>query len=83
MPDLTNINYDPNARYDNGPNAAGAGRVSNQETLQNASASGLTPAGVLGAANLRVGFNAAGVSRDNIGPNAAGQPPAFFDPGPA
>lgn len=69
----TNNNYAPNERYDNGPNCAGSGRVSDQTTLQSPSPTGLGADGVLADANLRVGFSAAGVPRSNIGPNAAGQ----------
>jgi len=71
---MADKNYDPNARYDNGNNAAGSGRASTQATLVAASAKGLATDGALKSANLRVGLNAAGVARNNIGPNAAGQP---------
>jgi len=68
----TNNNYAPNERYDNGANCAGAGRVSGQDTLQLPSPTGLGTDGVLADANLRVGFSAAGVPRNNGGPNVAG-----------
>lgn len=67
-------NYDPNARFDHGPNAAGTGRVSNQPTLQAESSPGLAADGALEGAELRVGFSAAGVPRNNVGPNVAGSP---------
>ena len=72
---LTNLNYNPNARYDNGPACAGSGRVSIQSVLTlPARETGLGTNGVLGDANSRVGFSAAGVSRANSGPNVAGAP---------
>jgi len=69
---MADTNYNPNARYDQGPNSAGAGRVSNQSALQTASPTGLDSDAALGHANLRSGFSAAGVSRSNGGPNVAG-----------
>lgn len=70
-------NYNPNARYDNGPAAAGSDRVSNQTTLLTSAAfgsnTGLATDGTLNYANSRTGFHAAGVPRNNVGPNAAGQ----------
>ena len=74
MAALTNKNYDPNARYDNGPACAGSGRVSIQSVLTLSTVAGLGTNGVLGDANSRVGFSAAGVSRANSGPNVAGAP---------
>jgi len=69
-------NYDPNARYDMGPNAAGCSRVSTQEQLNEGSPTrtGLREDGMLWSANSRVGFSAAGVARNNGGPNVAGAP---------
>lgn len=69
-------NYNPNARYDMGPNAAGTGRTSNQGTLQAwaTNETGLGSDSVLGGADLRVGFNAAGNIKNNTGPNVAGAP---------
>jgi len=75
-----NVGNNPNAVYDNGPNAAGVGRVTNQDVVVTAIPKGLTKDGVLGYGNLRVGFNAAGVSRDLTGPNAAGKPKSYEYP---
>jgi len=75
-----NLGNNPNAVYDNGPNAAGVGRVTNQEVVVTAIPKGLTQAGVLGYGNIRNGFSAAGVSRSNTGPNAAGKPKSFSYP---
>ena len=80
---MADLNYDPNARYDHGPNAAGCGRVSNQAVLQAGSGGhrGLKGDGALAAAELRTGFSAAGTLRpgdrsinfvNNSGPNVAG-----------
>jgi len=82
---MADLNYNPNARYDHGPNAAGCGRVSNQDLLQVGSGgdTGLKGDGALAAAELRVGFSAAGALRtgdrsisyvNNSGPNVAGAP---------
>lgn len=70
------LNYDPNAYYDQGPNSAGAGRLSNQEDLQvgEPTRTGLRDDGVTWTAHLRTGFSAAGVPRYNHGPNVAGAP---------
>jgi hypothetical protein len=72
----TNLTYAPNAAYDCGPNAAGCGRLSAQNILNLPAigTNGLQSDGRVAFANLRVGFNAAGVSRTNSGPNAAGRP---------
>lgn len=72
--DSTRLSFDPNARYDMGANAAGCGRASLPATLQAATDKGLGADGVLLGADLRVGLNAAGVSRNNPGPNVAGAP---------
>lgn len=76
-----NYNFSPNSRYDCGPNAAGCGRVSNQAMLNSGPAVipppvfllGWQPEGVMQFANLSTGFNAAGGSRTNGGPNVAGR----------
>jgi hypothetical protein len=69
---MANKNYDPNARYDNGPNAAGSGRVSSQGTMNTATYKGLRADGTVGAANSRPGSNAAGAVKNNTGPNVVG-----------
>lgn len=71
---MADQNNDPNARYDNGPNAAGCGRVSIQSVLQSASTKGLNSDYTLGKAPIRDGFSAAGCPRSNGGPNVAGAP---------
>lgn len=82
---MADVNYNPNARFDHGPNAAGCGRVSTQATLQAGSVAvtGLKGDGALAAAELRTGFSAAGALRtgdrsinfiNNSGPNVAGAP---------
>lgn len=75
------INNAPNQRYDNGPNAAGCGRVSNQVVLQLADPAnlptGLHTDGTQGKSPIRVGFSAAGIPRNNGGPNVAGAPRSF------
>jgi len=75
-----NLGNNPNASYDNGPNAAGVGRVTNADVTATAIPQGLTKAGVLGYGNLRIGPNAAGTARDLTGPNAAGKPKSFKYP---
>jgi len=79
-------NYDPNARYDHGPNAAGTGRTSDQARLQAATPfAGLQNDGTVNGAELRIGQNAAGIPRDptrfglNSGPNVAGAPRSYSD----
>lgn len=73
---MAQTNYDPNARFDNGPAAAGSERVSNQSVLLTSAAfgsnTGLATDGTLNYANSRTGFHAAGVPRSNGGPNVAG-----------
>jgi len=78
---MADLNNDPNARYDNGPNAAGAGRSSNQAVLNAAIPyTGLDFDGSMQAAPLRAGFGAAGIPKGmnrygiNCGPNVAGAP---------
>lgn len=85
-----NGTFDPNARYNPGPNAAGCGRVSTQATMATPvvtvlasgtqSVTGLSlnntglkeTDGVVSNTNLWIGRNAAGVNRNNPGPNVAG-----------
>ena len=74
-----NLNYDPNARYDSGPNAAACGKTVNQGTLQTGIPQGNTSAGVVNNGVIRTGFSAAGVPKNNAGPNAAGAPRTFLD----
>jgi hypothetical protein len=71
---MANENYDPNARYDHGPNAATGGRVSEQSVLAAGADYGLASDGALVHAESRVGFGAAGALRDNTGGNVAGAP---------
>ena len=78
---MADLNNNPNARYDHGPNAAGAGRVSNQAVLGAAiPVTGLDFDGSMQDAALRTGFHAAGISKTteryglNTGPNVAGAP---------
>lgn len=78
---MANVNFDPNARYNMGPNAAGCGRVSVETTLTSTGTYGLTMHSfgsgtddVLANSNLWDGFNAAGAGRANPGPNRAGAP---------
>ncbi len=78
MADTIKIDFDPNARYDTGPNAAGCGRASTQDVLSSGvSRVGLHTDGVLYSSHLRAGLNAAGVSRNNPGPNVAGAPRSY------
>lgn len=84
---MATFNYDPNARYDNGQNAAGSNGVwpslgtdafvlaaLSENGLSDPRAPGLTHDYSLADANYRAGFNAAGHNRDNVGGNAAGAP---------
>ena len=71
---MADNNYNPNARYDTGPSAAGCGRAATEPTLQAAAQTGLGTDGTLGNSELRAGFHAAGVKRNNPGPNVAGAP---------
>jgi len=69
------LNNDPNARYDNGPNCAGSNLCSNQATLQDGAPTrtGLRTDGTTWSSVApRVGFSAAGIRRNNGGPNVAG-----------
>lgn len=73
---MAQTNYNPNARYDNGPAAAGSDRVSVQSVLLTSAAfgsnTGLAADGSTNYANSRTGFHAAGVPKNNGGPNVAG-----------
>lgn len=85
---MATVNYDPNARYDQGQNAAGSnGVLPNVATDAFIAAAGIDGGGLsdprspglmhdysLNNAEYRAGFSAAGHNRDNIGGNAAGQP---------
>jgi hypothetical protein len=77
--ETSNLSYNPNARYDCGPNAAGAGRMPNQATLLTAAYSGLDATGVVSQSTVRTGFNAAGVAKNNGGPNVAGAPRSYAE----
>jgi hypothetical protein len=74
----TGLSYDPNARYDCGPNAAGCGRVANNEMRALSPVpgyyAGLNQNGATFQSTSRTGFSAAGVIRANTGPNRAGRP---------
>ena len=87
---MATINYNPNARYDNGPAAAGSNGCPQNVAPDSAYQPGLSDLviaypvipglgsdGTLGYANQRVGFSAAGVSRANGGPNVAGRRRSF------
>jgi|MudIll2142460700_1097286.scaffolds.fasta_scaffold10962_2 hypothetical protein len=81
----TNYANQPNKPYYPGTGAAGQGGVVNQETLQSAIPQGLTKAGIVNNGNVRAGFNAAGVPKNNSGPNSAGAPrdldfPEYYEP---
>jgi len=85
---MATINYDPNARYDQGQNAAGSNGVlpsaatdafitaANPEGggLSTHRSPGLMHDYSLANAEYRAGFSAAGHNRDNVGGNAAGAP---------
>lgn len=82
---MANVNYDPNAKYDNGQAAAGSGKLTAQvgkdvQTgwgLTEARTPGLQSDGTMLHANHRVGFNAIGVAKTNGGPNVIGSPRAI------
>lgn len=74
---MADKNFNPNARYDNGPSAAGSGRASTQAVLQGAPVVGNGTDACLGGANLFMGFSEAGARRNNTGPNVAGAPRAY------
>lgn len=76
---MANINYDPNAAYDNGPAAAGSERVSAQATLTGDATTGLQSDNALAHANSRCGFSCAGNQRNNPGPHVAGAPRSYAD----
>ena len=74
---MADLNNDPNARYDSGPNVAGAGRLSIQSvlnTLGTDTTLGLQDDGTVNNAPLRAGQHVAGAVRNNVGPNVAGSP---------
>ena len=78
---MADLNNNPNARYDHGPNAAGAGRSSTQAVLNAAVPyTGLDFDGSMQDAPLRTGLGAAGIPKQlvrysiNSGPNVAGAP---------
>jgi len=70
----SNLNYDPNAPFDMGANAAGCGRYSNLTAALATIPRGLDTDGVVNGTTLRVGFNAAGMVKTNGGPNVIGAP---------
>ena len=82
---MATVNYDPNARFDQGPHAAGSnGCPQNinpaypyQPGLSDVRDPGLMHDYTLNYAHQRVGFSAAGHSRDNGGPNVAGAPRSY------
>lgn len=76
---MANWNYAPNARYDNGPNAAGSNGVNHlpEEMGLPAEICGLLSDGTRQLSPLRTGFSAAGVARTNRGGNVAGAPRSF------
>lgn len=85
---MATVNYNPNARYDQGQNAAGSNGVlpslatdawiaaANPDGggLSDPRDPGLAVDQSLANAHYRAGLSAAGNQRSNIGPNAAGQP---------
>lgn len=85
---MATVNYNPNARYDQGPNAAGSnGVLPNVATdafisAANPDSGGLSYPRTCGLAvdqslinaHYRAGFNAAGNQRSNVGGNVAGSP---------
>lgn len=87
---MATVNYNPNARYDQGQNAAGSnGVLPNVATDAFIAAAALDGGGLsdpgaarrglavdqsLGNAHYRAGFSAAGNQRSNVGGNAAGSP---------
>ena len=82
---MKTLNYDPNARYDQGANAAGSNGVwpslgtdafvlatLGENGLSSPRNPGLMHDYTLNDAHRRCGFAAAGAFRDNPGPNKAG-----------
>lgn len=66
---MANSNYNPNARYDSGPNAAGTGRrTSPPPTVNTGMASDTTEVN----SEIRHGQGVAGALKNNTGPNVAG-----------
>ena len=87
---MATLNYDPNARYDQGQNAAGSNgvwpslgtdafilRALGANGLSDDRTPGLAHDYTLVAAHYRTGFSAAGHERDNPGPNKAGSQRGF------
>jgi hypothetical protein len=68
---MANKNFDPNARYDNGPNCAGAGRVT--YPTDTTAPTGVASDGVVANSNVFCGYNCAGGNRNNPGPNTSGE----------
>jgi hypothetical protein len=70
----SNLNFNPNARFNSGANTAAGGRASTSVAMQAADPTGTLASGVLNNTTVITGFNAAGVSKNNPGPNVAGAP---------
>ena len=74
---MANNNYNPNARYNMGPNAAGTGRAPAQSVLQAAAVTGMNSDGTMGNGDYGPYFHAHGVggaNSTNTGGNVAGAP---------
>lgn len=69
---MANQNFDPGARYDSGPNCAGAGRST--WPANTTAPTGLQPDGTVGNSTIWQGYNFAGAPRNNVGCNTAGEP---------
>jgi len=69
---MADKNFDPNARYNTGLNAAGTGRQASDAVRQAAAVKGLNTDGTVGGSELSSGPNCAGSVRSNTGPNVAG-----------
>jgi hypothetical protein len=74
---MANKNFDPNARYDTGPAAAGTGRFSRPVPVFATYGTGTGPDGVEAGSDIRLGFSAAGIPKNNVGPNVAGAKRSF------
>ena len=72
---MANTNFNPNARYDTGPNAAGTGRITSPQPAANRT--GLGADGVVSNSDIRTGTKCAGGSRTKGGPNVAGAPRSY------
>lgn len=68
---MANSNYDPNARFDTGPNAAGTGRITSPPPTTNTGQAADTSRV---NSDIRYGFSCAGAAKNNVGPNVAGAP---------